>query len=371
MHAEGLFEGRRSLPAESLFYAFYDRMGENLPFMAMVRAAPLFVRGWDVDAMRRAGELAARELADLRPALRADGSRRAPCCKQGAGARHDDPGRPRHAIRGARRFRRDRRHALCAQGRALQRVHRRGVRWGPGKLTAVKQWSKGHGVDLTKSHAYSDSVYDIPLLQSVGHPHAVNPDRRLRALATLRRWPVEHRDRPPGVPKIAGFELFHLLRPIVRPQFVPYCTFRYRRRRQRASSGSHAARIQPSQLLRRDGPCDAGRQMGRPVRFLAKRELFDAPVIGQVARTLGGICVDRGSGSQEPLRAARRALEAGEVVVVLPQGTIPRGRKFFDPVLKGKTGTARLAAMTGAPVIPVGLWGTEHVPGRDRLACPT
>jgi putative phosphoserine phosphatase/1-acylglycerol-3-phosphate O-acyltransferase len=61
------------------------------------------------------------------------------------------------------------------------------------------------------------------------------------------------------------------------------------------------------------------------------------------------------------LREARRALEAGEVVVILPQGTIPRGKSFFDPVLQGKTGTARLAAMTGAPVLPVGVWGTEAV----------
>src|SRR5208283_5265305 len=41
--------------------------------------------------------------------------------------------------------------------------------------------------------------------------------------------------------------------------------------------------------------------------------------------------------------------------------TIPRGEDFFDPVLRGHTGTARLAAETGAPVIPIGLWGTERV----------
>ena len=55
-------------------------------------------------------------------------------------------------------------------------------------------------------------------------------------------------------------------------------------------------------------------------------------------------------------------------MVILPQGTIPRGEAFFDPVLQGKTGTARLAAMTGAPVVPVGLWGTERVwPRSARL----
>ncbi len=103
------------------------------------------------------------------------------------------------------------------------------------------------------------------------------------------------------------------------------------------------------------------REIGRPVRFLGKKEIFDAPVVGVIARAIGGIAVDRGSGSDEPLRAAEAALKAGEVVVVLPQGTIPRGHDFFDPVLRGKTGTARLAASTGAAVVPVGLWGTEKV----------
>jgi putative phosphoserine phosphatase/1-acylglycerol-3-phosphate O-acyltransferase len=46
---------------------------------------------------------------------------------------------------------------------------------------------------------------------------------------------------------------------------------------------------------------------------------------------------------------------------MMPQGTIPRGPAVFDPVLKGRWGAARLAAMTGAPVVPVGLWGTEKV----------
>ena len=103
------------------------------------------------------------------------------------------------------------------------------------------------------------------------------------------------------------------------------------------------------------------RGIGRPVRFLGKKEIFDAPVVGPIARAIGGISVDRGSGSDQPLRDAESALKAGDVVVVLPQGTIPRGYDFFDPVLRGKTGTARLAASTGATVVPVGLWGTEKV----------
>jgi putative phosphoserine phosphatase/1-acylglycerol-3-phosphate O-acyltransferase len=100
---------------------------------------------------------------------------------------------------------------------------------------------------------------------------------------------------------------------------------------------------------------------GRPVRFLGKKEVFDAPVVGQLARAMGGIRVDRGTGSDEPLREAARALEAGELVAMMPQGTIPRGRAFFEPKLQGRWGAARLAAMTKAPVVPIGLWGTEKV----------
>ena len=45
---------------------------------------------------------------------------------------------------------------------------------------------------------------------------------------------------------------------------------------------------------------------------------------------------------------------------MMPQGTIPRGREFFDPELKGRWGAARLAHESQVPVIPIGLWGTEQ-----------
>ncbi len=107
---------------------------------------------------------------------------------------------------------------------------------------------------------------------------------------------------------------------------------------------------------------------GRTARFLGKKEVFDAPVIGPLARAFGGIRVDRGTGSDEPLKEAGAALAAGELVAIMPQGTIPRGRAFFDPLLKGRWGAARLAQMTAAPVIPLGLWGTERVwPRSARL----
>ncbi len=100
---------------------------------------------------------------------------------------------------------------------------------------------------------------------------------------------------------------------------------------------------------------------GRTVRFLGKKEVFDVPVVGSIAKAMGGIRVDRGTGSDEPLEAAAAALRGGEMIGIMPEGTIPRGPAFFDPELQGRWGAARLAQMTGATIIPMGLWGTEKV----------
>jgi HAD superfamily hydrolase (TIGR01490 family) len=62
--------------------------------------------------------------------------------------------------------------------------------YGENKATAVKQLAAERGYDLDACLAYSDSVTDLPLLEAVGHPTAVNPDRTLRAVAAERGWPV-------------------------------------------------------------------------------------------------------------------------------------------------------------------------------------
>jgi hypothetical protein len=61
---------------------------------------------------------------------------------------------------------------------------------GPGKVAAVKEMAAERGYDLAECYAYSDSISDAPLLEIVGNPTAVNPDRALRKLATERAWPI-------------------------------------------------------------------------------------------------------------------------------------------------------------------------------------
>jgi len=62
--------------------------------------------------------------------------------------------------------------------------------YGPAKAAAVRRIAAREGYDLEQSSAYSDSFTDLPMLEAVGHPHAVNPDRALRREAVARGWPV-------------------------------------------------------------------------------------------------------------------------------------------------------------------------------------
>jgi phosphoserine phosphatase len=80
--------------------------------------------------------------------------------------------------------------------------------YGPHKADAIREMAVKEGIDLAKSYAYSDSITDLPMLELVGNPVAVNPDRELTRVAREREWemrwfqhPVRLRDRVPVPPK--------------------------------------------------------------------------------------------------------------------------------------------------------------------------
>jgi putative phosphoserine phosphatase/1-acylglycerol-3-phosphate O-acyltransferase len=360
----------RSIPGEQLVYRLYDLFGENRPSMEVTRRAVRFASGWARAQVQEAGEIAAEVLAaTIQPfAL--------PIFEE-----HRAAGRPLvlatttpydlvKPLADALGF-----DDVVATRYGVQDGHYDGTLdgefvWGAGKLRAIQAWAVDRGVDLAESWAYSDSFYDVPMLGAVRHPVVVNPDPRMHVMALVRRWPIVHLDVPAGVPKlpVVGIEPQRAVLALTRPELVPYARFDISGVENIPAEGAaivvanHRSYFDPLAL----GMALAKR--GRPVRFLGKKELFDAPIVGQVARAMGGIRVERGTGSDEPLAEAAAALEMGELVALMPQGTIPRGPAFFDPVLKGRWGAARLAALTGAPVIPVGLWGTERVwPRSERL----
>jgi HAD superfamily hydrolase (TIGR01490 family) len=68
--------------------------------------------------------------------------------------------------------------------------------YGPFKAHAIRDLASELGIDLEKSFAYSDSSTDLPMLETVGHPVAVNPDKELKRVAAERGWPVESFQKP-------------------------------------------------------------------------------------------------------------------------------------------------------------------------------
>lgn len=101
-------------------------------------------------------------------------------------------------------------------------------------------------------------------------------------------------------------------------------------------------------------------QAGRYPAFLIKSSAFNVKVIGPFLHAAGQLPVNRGtSDAALVLRDAERALERGECLVFYPEGTATRDPEQWPMV--PKTGVARLALATGAPVIPVACWGAQVI----------
>lgn len=76
------------------------------------------------------------------------------------------------------------------RGGTLHRRHRRHARYREGKVARLREWLDAHGGEYGDTWFYSDSHNDIPLLETVEHPVAVDPDEALAATARERGWPI-------------------------------------------------------------------------------------------------------------------------------------------------------------------------------------
>lgn len=102
-------------------------------------------------------------------------------------------------------------------------------------------------------------------------------------------------------------------------------------------------------------------RIGRRVRFMAKRELFDHRVSGPIMRACRHIAVDRAEGVAS-LADALRNLEEGELVGIFPEATISRAMEIKEL----KTGAVRIATLAGVPLIPMVVWGTQRMMTKDH-----
>lgn len=110
-------------------------------------------------------------------------------------------------------------------------------------------------------------------------------------------------------------------------------------------------------------PVVVGCALDRPVRFMAKAQLFRIPLLGPAIRALGAFPVVRGSPDRQALRQALEILGHDQVVGIFPEGTRSHSGQLLEPHL----GAAMLALRAGVPVLPVAVINTRGIFGKVRV----
>lgn len=103
--------------------------------------------------------------------------------------------------------------------------------------------------------------------------------------------------------------------------------------------------------------------LARPVSYMAKMELFEHPVFGSAIRACHAFPVKRGAADRGAIKAAVQVLKLGRVLGLFPEGT----RSRTGEMGKAEAGVGLIAAMTGAPVVPACIIGTDRIGSLPKL----
>jgi 1-acyl-sn-glycerol-3-phosphate acyltransferase len=114
-------------------------------------------------------------------------------------------------------------------------------------------------------------------------------------------------------------------------------------------------------------PVIAGMIFDRPLRFMAKKELFVNGAAARFITSLGAFPLDRGAGDRAALTTALEILKRGELLLMFPEGH----RQRDDAVHEFLPGVGMIALRSGAPVIPLAMDGTQYMLREGKLGLPT
>jgi putative phosphoserine phosphatase/1-acylglycerol-3-phosphate O-acyltransferase len=249
--------------------------------------------------------------------------------------------------------------------------------WGEGKAIAAREIAASADLDLSQSYFYTDSDEDLPLLEIVGRPHALNPNRSLAQIAKERHWPVR-RFSSRGTPSVGEWArtalAFASLAPSLGAGLLAGIVTGSRREAINTAAGlwGDLATSLSGVDLRVEG--EENLWSARPAVFIfnhqsgldlilmaklvrrdftgvGKKELLQNPVFGPLLAAGGIVFVDRFSTARaiEALEPAVQALGEGLSLAIAPEGT----RSLTPRLGVFKKGAFHMAMQAGVPIVPV------------------
>jgi putative phosphoserine phosphatase/1-acylglycerol-3-phosphate O-acyltransferase len=250
--------------------------------------------------------------------------------------------------------------------------------FGPGKVTAAEQMVDKYGVDLKQSFFYSDSDDDLLLLERVGNPRPLNPNRKLTEIAELRRWPIRRfssRGRPGLKDWTRSVAATSSLVFSFAAGLPVWALTGSRRKAQNFSFAMFADTASALIGLKLEVKNEQNLFLQRPAVFIfnhqskadvvimasllrhdvagiGKQEIKKMPIIGKVMEYSGVVFIDRGNAasaieSMKPLINVIR--NEGKSVVMSPEGT----RTVSPRLAPFKKGAFHLAMQAGVPIVPI------------------
>lgn len=263
--------------------------------------------------------------------------------------------------------------------------------WGPGKAAAVDAFAEDHKIDLSASHAYANGDEDVDFLSLVGQPHPVNPAGGLARVAEQRGWPVLRLEGGPSrfdpVPRVRTAAIWGSFFTAVGAGLTVGLLNRDRRQGIDLSTalfgqlgpalGDVKLNVRGSEHLWSHRPAVflfnhqssvmdmvvGARLLEREFTFVAKKEISNLPVFGQIFNLADVIFVDRSNTAKalEAMNPGVEKLRSGISVVFAPEGT----RSVTPTVGRFKKGAFRMAMDAGVPVVPVVLRNSGELMWRD------
>lgn len=272
-------------------------------------------------------------------------------------------------------------HVLCTQLEVEDGVFTGNVVhptcWGEGKGDAVRGLADRLGLDLDESYAYTDSHEDLPMLDAVGRPRPLNPDRQLSQIAKERRWPVRRftsRGATRWEDVVRTTLVYGSLVPSVAAGAIAGVLNGSHREAVNVGLGmwgdlatSFAGldlRVEGEENLWKARPAvfifnhqsgvDAvlmAKLIRRDVTSVGKKELARNPIFGPLGRAMGAVFVDRANTGKaiEALKPAVEALRQGRSLMIAPEGT----RSLTPRLGHFKKGAFHMAMQAGVPIVPV------------------